>query len=758
MRRLGLAVGMLGIWAGSLGAQANGVRAAEAKVRAGFAALERARVSGSIADLRTAENAFDDAVHDAPAEANPRFGRALVKLELAVRDAPPKATAGQKLGESNYAAFLRDAEAALARNATFPPLIAFLDSILPPQGDRLQPAAFITALHRASALPGANPVAHLIVGRAWRTAGDDSLALAEFDAYLAGGGDAGIGNLERARTLAGLGRLAEARDAYLAGTREAGAEARRLYREDLEWLATPAELASYDSLGQSPLQAWMERFWSARDAADVRSNGERLGEHLRRWAYVYRHFRVVHPERRTQFERVRVLNIGSCSDGQQKSLDDFSFLHPDRLDDYRRKERILDHRAPIYMRHGEPWARRYPPGASAFADVDLGQASAAAGNETDDGVEPFRPSVLGEGERMNDIHGSEVWLYWFDGAPRVFFFAGGDELGRGRPTTLYAIPPLDVDLMWLLSDLDPSFNRVAARLQTAAMAPSRAVPSSRCFDAVQAMIAHVRGDMQTAVTHDSYTLLFRQPLHAVIQTFAVGRPSAGAGRILAVFAADGAMLVPDPARSKPGRFVYPLTIRVSAIDSVTGIAHLTDTTRTYVTPDSLGPGRYLSGGLEVPVPAGHYRVRVVVFQPNAQAGTSVQRALAALDDASPSLSDIVLGAETDGVRWPNGGDTVTINALGAYRMGGVAPVYYELFGLVPGHEYRTTIELRKYREARKTGAGLVFAETADAPTAHVRRSVSLSHLDRGQYMLSVTVRDSVTGREATREQLINITR
>ena len=81
-----------------------------------------------------------------------------------------------------------------------------------------------------------------------------------------------------------------------------------------------------------------------------------------------------------------------------------------------------------------------------------------------------------------------------------------------------------------------------------------------------------------------------------------------------------------------------------------------------------------------------------------------------------------------------------------------------LFGLVPGHEYRTTIELRKYREARKTGAGLVFAETADAPTAHVRRSVSLSHLDRGQYMLSVTVRDSVTGREATREQLINITR
>jgi hypothetical protein len=272
------------------------------------------------------------------------------------------------------------------------------------------------------------------------------------------------------------------------------------------------------------------------------------------------------------------------------------------------------------------------------------------------------------------------------------------------------------------------------------------------------VVAHVRGDMKTAVTHDSYTLLFRQPLHAVIQTFAVGRPSGGAGRILVVFAAEGGALVPDPAQSGGGRFVYPLTIRVSAIDSATGGVHQTDTTRTYVTADSLTAGRYLSGGIEVPVPAGHYRVRVAVFQPDAQAGTSVQRTLAALDDASPSLSDIVLGTESDGVRWPNRGDTVTVNALGAYRMGEVAPVYYELFGLVPGHEYRTTIELRKYREARKTGAGLVFAETADAATAHVRRSVSLSHLGRGQYMLSVTVRDSATGREATREQLLNITR
>jgi hypothetical protein len=201
-----------------------------------------------------------------------------------------------------------------------------------------------------------------------------------------------------------------------------------------------------------------------------------------------------------------------------------------------------------------------------------------------------------------------------------------------------------------------------------------------------------------------------------------------------------------------------VTIRVSAIDSATGTVHQIDTTRTLYSADSLTPGRYLSGLIELPVPAGRYSVRVAVFQPGGEAGTSVQRTLAALDDASPSLSDIVMGTEGGGVRWPNRGDPVDINALGAYPRGGTAPVYYELFGLVPGHEYRTTIALRKYGKAKASGTGLVFAETADAPTAHVRRSVSLGHLDHGQYLLSVTVRDAVTGGEATREQLLNVTR
>ena len=719
----------------ALAGQAGGESGAR-KVAMGFAALERGRATGSLNDLRAAENAFDDAVQDAPESAAPLYGRALVKLALAGINAQPKGTTGQRPGESNYAAFVRDAAAALERDSTYAPLITLLMTILPPQGDREQPPAFIRALERASDAPGVGPASHLVVGRAYRTKGDNGRAVTEFDAYLAVGGDSGVAGLERARALAGLGRLTEARQAYFEGGGRAGGEGRRLYRDDLEWIATESELASFDSASTGMLGQWLERFWAYRDAAEIRTRGARLEEHLRRWAYSYRNFRVVQPERRTQFERVRIVDIGPCSDGG-KSLDDLTFLHPDRLEDYRRKERILDHRAVIYMRHGEPWQRRLPPGQGGRASQE--------------------PTVLGEADRLENIHGSVIWLYWFDGAPRIFFFSASAALGRG-PTTLYGQPPLDPDLLSLVATLDPAFGRAAARLQMQEFQPSSAWPSARCFPVVQEAISRVRQDMRAAVTHDSYTLLFRRPLNAILQTFAVGRPSAEAGRIVVTFAADGAALVPS-GRGRDGRgYAYPLTLRVSAIDSSTHSVFQVDTTRTFVSSDSLTAGRFLSGLLEMPVSAGRYTVRVAAFQSGRDAGTSVQRTLAALDDGSPSMSDIVIGVDSGGIRWANRGDPVEINSLGAYPRGGSVPIYYELFGLVPAHEYRTSISLRRYRRDKAAGPALSFTETADAPSARLRRTVGLGRLDRGQYLLNVTVRDAITGGQAAREQLVNVTR
>jgi hypothetical protein len=157
------------------------------------------------------------------------------------------------------------------------------------------------------------------------------------------------------------------------------------------------------------------------------------------------------------------------------------------------------------------------------------------------------------------------------------------------------------------------------------------------------------------------------------------------------------------------------------------------------------------------VPAGRYTVRVAAFQPGRDAGKAVQRMAAALDDGSPSLSDIMTGVDSGGIRWAGRGEPFDINVLGAYHPGATAPIYYELFGLVPGRSYRTTIALRRYGHGKAAGPALVFRETADSASIRVRRSVDLARLERGQYALSVTVRDDMTHREARREQLLNVT-
>jgi hypothetical protein len=727
-----------------------------ATLRSAFIRLRIARFTGRHTDFQVAQLQFAAVAGDEPSWPYPWFGRALVELALAATNLPPKGGAGQQPGESNYAAFTRDAATTLNRDPAFPPLIALLVTILPPQGDREQPAAFVMALERASALPGAAPATHLVIGRAYRTAGDDAKAITHFAAYLATGGDSSVGLLEQARAQAGVG-LPDARHSYLEGAAHLSGEGRQLYRDDLGWIASPAELATYDSLPLASVRGWIEKFWAARNAEELRPAGERLQEHLRRWAFAFHHFRIVAPERRTQFEQVRVYDLGMCSDSREKSLDDYTFLRPDRLDDYRRKERIVDHRAPIYIRHGEPWQRRTPAGiGSAFGDVAAGDAAAGASGAQGDGLAPFNPSVLGERERMDDIRGSEAWLYWFDGAPRVFFFAGGDELGRGRPTTLYAIPPADPDLLSGLADLDPSFRRVAAMLQRQQIMRSRAAPP-RCAQAYRDMIAHTRGDVRSAITHDSYTLLFRKQLETLIQTFAMGGPSRGAGRIVLTFAADGSRLTPTPRPDHQPGVAYPLTVRVSAADSAGDTVYTADTTRIFVADDSLRAGQYLTGLIELPVAAGRYRVRAAVLQQAESAGTSVQRVLTTPGDEAPSMSDIVIEAERGGVPWENQGDPVHINSLGAFARDATAPIYYELSQLIPGHRYRTTIALRKANERKTRGVSLIFDEIAAAASAHVRRNVGLTGLRSGQYTLSVTLRDSTTGREATRDQLLNVT-
>jgi hypothetical protein len=160
------------------------------------------------------------------------------------------------------------------------------------------------------------------------------------------------------------------------------------------------------------------------------------------------------------------------------------------------------------------------------------------------------------------------------------------------------------------------------------------------------------------------------------------------------------------------------------------------------------------------VPAGHYVVRAAIFQ--SDRGVSVERPAMAFTPAAGALalSDLVLGRRGSGLVWNSGeGAPVPLNPLDDFPPGSELQLYYELAGLHPGTEYRTTVGLRREEDKdERRGLKLVFSERATAERQHFRRSLDLRQLRPGRYRLVVTVAESGSDRTATRERAVVVSK
>jgi GWxTD domain-containing protein len=197
-------------------------------------------------------------------------------------------------------------------------------SLEPGLADRLEPLA-IRALREATpelaaALRDAlepsparspPPRVRLAFARLQRLLGDTG-ALRSFGDYLAGGENRALALLELGRTQLLLGDLG-GMTRYLAAAAETDSAAAAGIRADLAWIATESELAEFDRRQGPDRVEFLRRFWIGRDRLELRPDGERLAEHLRRLAVARRQYLIGRAEE-------------------------------DRLDD----------RGRIYLRHGDP--------------------------------------------------------------------------------------------------------------------------------------------------------------------------------------------------------------------------------------------------------------------------------------------------------------------------------------------------------------------------------------------------------------------
>ena len=576
-------------------------------------------------------------------------------------------------------------------------------------GPRLDLA--LRAVREAAASPaGRTPAVQLARGRVERVAGDADSALAAFRAYLACGGDSGIGLLEQARTEYFAQQPGAGYRDYFAGARASATPAAvTLYRDDLLWIAAPGERAGFDTLSSGPARAaWLATFWERRDVTEARDPGERLAEHYRRWFYAERNFRLVSRHR-----------------------------HYDVTEQYRTGQSELDDRGIVYLRHGPPDRR-----ASYIAS---------------DSVEP-----------------NESWLYRRPPPDRdlIFHFVarkGGQDYklvesladaltsGLGGALALQARRgpgPVASGLFASRSDLSPVYARLGGVLTTANL--SGALAEER--EVGQRSIV-------VGTSTDSYRRAFDLPLDVIASQFVVGDSGPSGTALHVIFAIPAQRLAPLPAN---GRVVYPLTFRLLVTDAAERVVARLDTTRVFAARAPLSAGSYLTGQLAAPLPPGRYAYRLLVEQSGGGAGDLVTRDSVAVDALTGqrfAVSDLVVGRAGSGLVWSDRGDTVFLNPLEEFPQGGAAELYYEVYGLPLGTPYHTVVRLE--RAARRSLFGALahlfgggarapvvfgFDAPSDGPVTRVHRRLELRDVPRGQYVLSVRISDPASGRALTQRQ------
>jgi len=683
-------------------------------LRLGFVGYRLGELTKIKSHLDDAAGEFEWAAELRPDWPYPWYGLGLAELAIGENSSIALENLRQMLGKD----YLSKAARAFARATEADPAFssAVVDLANTALSQRIRPRleVALTAVRLAAAGPaGKHADVQLVRGRVEREAGEADSALVGFGAYLAAGGDSGVGLLELARTQYFAGHHDQGWTAYFAGARAAtSAMAITLYRMDLSWIADSAELAAFDGLRDPDARAkWLEQFWTRRDLVEAREVGERLAEHYRRWFYARHSFRLVSRHR-----------------------------HYDVTEVYRAKQAEFDDRGVIYLRHGEPDKR------AQFICQGLDDPNG------------------------NGCAANESWLYHRRDVPDlVFHFAArgdvqdfklieslADVLGFNRAVRAVSISDTEVSALYLTrSEFGPLYERVA-RIQHAA-------GTELVQDRQQG-----RRNIERGTTTDSYAQRFDQPLNVVTSEFVVGQDSTGQGQMLhVVFAIPGERLEPQPAADGAG-VRYPLQFRVLVTDTTDRLIAGIDTVRVFGARQALKSPAYLTGRLAVPVPSGRYAYRLLVKSLDGTQGDLIIGPLdvARLGPQQFSVSDVVAGREGSGLVWISPvGDTVRLNPLQRFPSGGGVNLYYEVYGLAIGQPYHTVVRLERDGGrslfGRLFGGGrspvlLEFDAPADGPVTRVQRGIELRDVSKGTYRLSVVISDPASGTSVTRTQRFQV--
>ena len=489
-------------------------------------------------------------------------------------------------------------------------------------------------------------------------------------------------------------------ESWFRGLALADSGALRLYRDDLHLILPDSVLRRFDAASGVERADIVRDFFAVDEFGQGRSVTERLREHYRRLDHSRETFAV--PAMRFR-------------------ADIAAALEPN--------DREMDERGLVWVLHGAPDDHTYlnmlgaPPNESWHYRGDDGGEMLFHFVKTDETLGYQRvPSLF-------DILAMTRALQATGHGDVKAMAARGEAVETyGASWTAQTVQ----DMLYSREAMSPTYGRILSHGKNSALrlqAAERATGDS----------SMLRGETRTA--------RYELPLDAQLDAVAVGSDSAG--QLLQVaFAIPGTSLYASPT-VRP--VVYPITMRVSVIRRGTGqVVAAIDTLRRFIASEPVPENGTLFGRLPIRVPPGDYTVRMALESPSRGVMSPRQVIRVAGTGAdSIDLSDLALGARTVRLWWRTPrGDSAWINPSRTFRVSEPMQLYFEVFGLAVGTQYKSELRVLK---AGDQSSQLAIAYTATSVTTPdpSHRELDLGRLAPGSYELQVTV-STASGAKAIR--------
>ena len=336
---------------------------------------------------------------------------------------------------------------------------------------------------------------------------------------------------------------------------------------------------------------------------------------------------------------------------------------------------------------------------------------------------------------------NESWHYTRAEGDLLFHFSSGYDGNGGGDLYDYRLVESVIDLH---GAADAPIDQLILSRQSLSPLYSRMLNWGR-FGAANAR-ARERGigavSIAVGTTTDTYELQFPRRLGVVADLVAVGRSPAGSLTHL-VFGIAAATLRAEQVGTES---IYPVRVRLVALDQRDRPVASLDTTVTLQYQRVLGSGEFAVGRVELALPRGKWRYRAALQQGDSSGVVLPRDSVTVADIYSGrlSLSDLALGAPGRAIPWvTDAADTVLLAPSALFRRGSEIRLYYETSGVTRGLRYRHEITvLRPEGRGGRRGRPLValsFEEEAPDSVMRSRRSVRLERLKEGSYVVEVRV-------------------